>query len=295
MSDRQAALIAACSNAGRWGDGDELGTLNLITPEKRIRAAGLVREGVSVSLAAELSLEHSPFSDALTEHVAFTDPASPVAVADQVTLNVHGWSTHLDAVGHIYIGGVGYNGRRREDVFGPEGLQRNAVTAMREGILTRGILLDVAGSRGIPWLAADDVVTPADLEQAEAQAGVEVESGDALLVHTGLAARMAASPGVDTDVRAGLDVDAVLWLHERDIAVFGGDCVERLPGDDPDFALPLHELGIAAMGLILLDWPHLEELGAACRRFGRHEFLLTAAPLPIAHGTGSPVNPIATF
>ncbi len=296
VDERVAALVASCTNAGRWGADDELGTLNLVTADVRRRAAGLVREGVSISLASDLSLSHDPLTDSLTGHVAFTDPSASVAVADDITMHVHGWSTHLDSLGHIYIDGVGYNDRRRDDVFGPGGLRANAITAMRDGIFTRGVLLDVASARGTAWLPADHVITPDDLERAEDAAGVRVDAGDAVLVHAGLLPRLAANAaGDDTDHRAGVGVDAVLWLRERDAAVFGGDCVDLLPGPDPALPLPLHQLGIAAMGLVLLDWPRLDRLLAACAQFARHEFLLTVAPLPIVGGTGSPVNPIATF
>ena len=90
-TDEREALFAACSNAGRWGPDDELGTLNLITPDTRRRAAQLVVEGLSVSMAADLSLQHSPMTDALRSHTPFADPAAPFAVADEITLQVHGW------------------------------------------------------------------------------------------------------------------------------------------------------------------------------------------------------------
>ncbi len=289
-----AALFATCSNAGRWGPDDELGTLNLITPATRRRAARLVTEGLSVSMASDLSVQHSPSTDSLTSHTAFSDPAAPIAVADAVTLQVHGWSTHLDALGHIYTDDVGYNGRRRTEVFTGDGLSANAITALKDGVFTRGVLLDVAASRGLPYLPADHVITRGELEDAEHAAGVTVEAGDALFVHTGLTARLATGPDAP-DHRAGLGIDAVLWLRERDVALFGGDCVELLPGPDPDLPLPLHQLGIGAMGLTLLDWPHLDRLLAMCAQLQRRQFLLTVAPLPIVGGTGSPVNPIATF
>lgn len=294
-TQKLAALFAACSNAGRWGPDDELGTLNLITPATRRRAAQLVVEGLSVSMASDLSVQHTPITDSLTSHRAFTDPAAPIAVADAITLQVHGWSTHLDALGHIYTDGIGYNGRRRSEIFTSRGLGANAITAMRDGVFARGVLLDVAASCGLPWLPADHVITRAELEQVENEAGIAVEAGDALFVHTGLSARLAAATPDDPDRRAGLGLDAVLWLRDRDVALFGGDCVEALPGPDPDLPLPLHQLGIGAMGLTLLDWPHLDGVLALCAQLHRREFLLTVAPLPIVGGTGSPVNPIATF
>ena len=294
-TDEREALFAACSNAGRWGPDDELGTLNLITPDTRRRAAQLVVEGLSVSMAADLSLQHSPMTDALRSHTPFADPAAPFAVADEITLQVHGWGTHLDAVGHIFNDGVGYNARRRSEVFSDKGLAANAITSVKHGVFTRGVLLDVASARGVPWLAADHLITRHELEHAEELAGVHVEAGDALILHTGLAARVAADPTGDMGRRAGVGVDAVLWLHERDVAVFGGDCVDLLPGPDPDLPLPLHQLGIGAMGLTLLDWARLDDVLELCARLHRHDFLLTVAPLPIVGGTGSPVNPIATF
>src|SRR5690349_14412339 len=287
-------MFAACSNAGRWGPDDELGTLNLVTPATRRRAARLVVEGLSVSMASDLSTQHTPHTDSLNSHTAFTDPAAPIAVADAVTLQVHGWSTHLDALGHIYTDDVGYNGRRRTEVFTGDGLSANAITALKDGVFTRGVLLDVAASRGLPYLPADHMITRGELEDAEQAAGVTVEAGDALFVHTGLTTRLTTGPDAP-DHRAGLGIDAVLWLRERDVALFGGDCVELLPGPDPDLPLPLHQLGIGAMGLTLLDWPHLDRLLAVCARLQRRQFLLTVAPLPIVGGTGSPVNPVATF
>jgi kynurenine formamidase len=246
-------------------------------------------------MASDLSVQHTPSTDSLQSHAAFTDPAAPVAVADAITLHVHGWSTHLDALGHIYTDGVGYNGRRRAEIFTSHGLAANAIIAMKDGVFTRGVLLDVAACCGVPWLPTDHVITRAELERAEDAAGVRVEAGDALFVHTGLSARLAANTTDDPDRRAGLGVDAVLWLRERDVALFGGDCVELLPGPDPDLPLPLHQLGIGAMGLTLLDWPCLDGVLALCAQLHRREFLLTVAPLPIVGGTGSPVNPIATF
>jgi kynurenine formamidase len=294
-SEELSALIASCSNSGRWGEDDELGTLNLITPDVRRRAAGLVREGVTISLASDLSLESTPYSDSLEEHSAYADPAAPMAVADSMWLRIHGWSTHLDALGHIYNDGVGYNGRLKEEVFDAAGLRANAITAMRDGIFTRGVLLDVAAALGRQWLPADHGVSREELDEAERRAGIRVEAGDAVFVHVGLKARLRSEPSEDSDARAGLRLDAVIWLWERDVALFGGDCVECLPGYDAVLSLPLHQLGIAAMGLALLDWPDLERLLAACARYDRHDFLFTVAPLPIVGGTGSPVNPIVAF
>jgi kynurenine formamidase len=297
MVERAAAIeaFARCSNAGRWGADDELGTLNLITPDVRRRAAGLVRDGVCVSLASDVDPVQRPLNPRPAWHVMHLETGLPYAAHDSIHLDVHGVGTHLDAVGHVYFDGVGYNGRRQDDVLTGDGLRANSIHAMRDGIFTRGVLLDVAAAAGVPWLEADQFVRPADLEAAETGAGLRVEPGDAVFVHTGLERRAAPAHPAELVARAGLDLAAVSWLHARDVAVFAGDCVERLPISDEALPLPLHQIGIAAMGLALLDWPLLADLVAACDRYGRSEFLLTVAPLRIRGGTGSPVNPIATF
>jgi len=210
-----AALFAACSNAGRWGPDDELGTLNLITPATRRRAARLVTEGLSVSMASDLSVQHTPSTDSLTSHTAFTDPAAPIAVADAITLQVHGWSTHLDALGHIYTDGVGYNGRRRAEIFTGQGLAANAIIAMKDGVFTRGVLLDVAARGGVPWLQADHAITRAELERAEDAAVLaqvnhrrraHAAVGDAEL-RLELEARQVSGPVIDPDVVILVDAE----------------------------------------------------------------------------------------
>jgi kynurenine formamidase len=167
--------------------------------------------------------------------------------------------------------------------------------AQKEGIFTRGILLDVAAAQGVPWLTPDQSVTPTDLDAAERASGVRVEPGDAVVVHVGLEARERVEGPEDPSVRAGLDAAAVRWLHQRQVAVFTGDCFERIPQPYRRVPLPLHQVGLVAMGLVLLDNPTLVELLRACVSLQRAEFLLMAAPLRIPNGTGSPVNPIAAF
>lgn len=294
-SERLRMLETSCTNAGRWGRDDELGTLNLITPVVRVRAAGQVTEGISVSLASNLQLPATQHSDLLVSHSIDTEPAVPDAIVDDVALNIHGWGTHIDALGHFHLNGTTYNNRAVDDILEPQGLKEHAVTAMRDGIFTRGVLLDIARTRDIPWLPSDAFVTADDLDRAEAASGLTVESGDAVIVHVGLDARLAAHPDADANVRAGLDTSAVLWLRERDVSIFGGDCIERLPSTDPDLALPLHQLGLARMGLTFLEWLQLGPLLQAVQQLERTSFLLTAAPLRITCGTGSPLNPIATF
>ena len=297
VTTRAEALAAfdRCSNAGRWGADDERGTLNLITPEKRRAAARLVVEGVPVSLGADLDTEQRALTPHPVRHTVGTERDLPFALQDTLWLEVHGTGTHLDALGHVYLDGAGYNGRRQDDVVTEAGLVANDVRALSDGIFTRGVLLDVAAAAGVPWFAPERFVTPDDLEAAEALAGVRVEPGDAVVVHTGLERRAGAGHRDDLVTRAGLDLASVLWLRDRDVAVFSGDCVERLAGGDAVLELPLHQIGIVAAGLVLLEWVALTDLLATCARLRRAEFLLTAAPLRIPHASGSPVNPVALF
>jgi kynurenine formamidase len=294
-SDELSVLIASCSNTGRWGEDDELGTLNLITSDVRRRAVGLVREGVTISIGSNLSPKSTPYSNSLEKHQAYSDPATPMAVADSMNLRIHGWSTHLDASGHIYNGGVGYNGRLKEDVFDTDGLKVNAITAMRAGIFTRGVLLDIAAALGREWLPADHVVSSEELDEAERHAQIHVEPGDGVFVHVGLHARLRSEPSAESDARAGLGLDAVLWLRRRDVALFGGDCVERLPGHDA--VRPCR-----CTSLVLRRWGSRCWTGRTSNASLQRALASTATTswspsrrCRSSAETGSPVNPIVAF
>jgi len=289
-------LFSSCSNAGRWGEDDELGTLNFITDAKRVNAATLVRSGTVVAVGRELraDLEEDGLRPA-SHHVLF-DQCDPVSALDFVGVAAHGFSvTHLDAVAHVSWDGQVYNGRRLDQVLTRHGLLFGSMHAQRQGIFTRGVLLDVAAARGVLALAPHDVVTRADLERAEEIATLRVESGDAVFVHVGLE-RREERPGVGGAVeRAGLDADCVRWLHEREVSVYSGDCVEKMPYPSDRVPLPLHQVGLVAMGLCLLDCPKMTELVRVCRSVDRSEFLLTCAPLDFVGATGLPVNPLCIF
>jgi hypothetical protein len=298
LTEEQALdLLLTCSNAGRWGPDDELGTLNLITAAKRIEAARLVTEGLVVSLGRDLGLERTPTNTDPPVHrmhlLAYSDP---IGMLDSVLLTTHGLDpTHIDALGHVTFEGAMYNGRRAADVVGPGGLSFASVFAMREGIVTRGVLLDVAGARGAPWLEPGDEVTPADLERAEEFGGLRVEPGDALFVRVGSFERDDALGQGDPMPRAGLDAAAVGWLHERDVAVFSGDCSERMPSPYPRLPLPLHQIGLVAIGLVLLDNTDVSRIARIGAESGRYTFMLACAPLRLRGATGSHTNPLALY
>ena len=290
------------TNWGRWGAGDESGTLNLITPEKRKQAAALVREGISVSLA----------HDAETE--ATVDGPRPYQViplgitADEIRVSYHGFiHTHLDFLNHNFIGdGVTYNGYRPDPaaVAARGGHSRNTVHNAKSGIVTRGVLIDMARFRGVPYLEPGTPITIEDIEAWEEATGVTVSSGDAVVIRTGRWARRAeVGPWDVANAAAGLHASVIPWLRERDIALLGGEAAQDMAPADADPAVmvpedlgprPLHRFALIYLGMPLFDNLDLEAAGEVAASLGRYEFLLTAAPLP-TRGTGSPINPIATF
>jgi kynurenine formamidase len=291
------ALFERCSNAGRWGPDDERGTLNHISAAKRVEAAKLVREGRVVALGRDLDTRPSLSNPTPMVHrMLFSRHEGAVSAFDSVEIAPHGFRvTHLDAIGHVFFEGRAYNGRLADDILTPQGMTFGSIHGLREGFFTRGILLDVAASRGVEWLAPGEGVSVEDLERAEKLARVEVGAGDAIIVRVGLGAREAALGEEDPRVRAGLLAECIPWIFDRRVAVYGGDCVEAIPAPYERPWMPLHMVGMVAMGLVMLDNPEVEELATAAGELGRRDFLLTCAPLSIPGGTGSAVNPLAIF
>jgi kynurenine formamidase len=282
------------SNWGRWGPDDELGTLNYITPQKRVAAAQGVRSGRTVSLAHDLNTQAQPNNPRPAIHLMLQGTRS--IAMDFIGVAYHGLATsHIDAFSHVFWERQMYNGRPAREVTA-QGAQRNSVLAWRDGIVSRGVLLDVAAAKGREWLDATEAVHVEDLEEAERFGGVRVEEGDILIMRVGQWPRMQAqgweTPG---SPRPGLAADCLPWLHTRRVAAYGGDCFDAVPSGYEKMPMPLHTVGLVAMGLPLLDNLSVEPLAAACREEGRYHFLLTVAPLRIPGGTGSPVNPIAVF
>jgi kynurenine formamidase len=301
-------LFDELSNWGRWADGDDRGALALITEEHRARAAGLVTSGRTVSLAHDLPVKPTAETPHPAQHhmlrsgdaIDTTGVQGYEACHDFVGTSVHGMGlTHIDALCHMFVRGRMFNGLGPEQVRST-GALRNTILDAAQGIVGRGVLLDVPAARGVEHLAGGDLVRLADLVEAERAAGLEVGPGDLLLVGTGRDVRRdAASGGIDPlgDGLAGLHPECLPWLRDRDIAVLGCDGIsDVLPGAGIEgWPFPIHQIAITAMGVHLIDNLRLDELAAECRAHGRWEFLLTIASLRIAGGTGSPVNPIAVL
>jgi kynurenine formamidase len=294
--DELEAMFHRCSNTGRWGPNDELGTLNYITSGKRIAAASLVRTGEVIAVGRDLSTTQTKTNQQPVTHIMmFSGPNDP-SCGDYVGIAPHGMVvTHLDALCHCSWNDQLYNGRTRSASITTSGARWGSIYAQRQGIFTRGVLLDVAAARGVPWYGSDEYVTAEDFVAAEKRQGFRVEAGDAIFVRTGMERRESEQGEQDVYPRAGLHAECIEWMHTRQVAVYGGDCIEKLPYPSERFPSPLHMIVLAAMGLPLLDWPSLTALAATCERLNRWDFLLTTAPLRLPGGTGSPVNPLCIF
>ncbi len=306
-SARMDEIFEKVKNWGRWGAEDQAGALNLITPQKRAAAARLVQSGEVVSCARELPVHPSPENPTPALHmmVMAGDACDATGVPgletamDFVGVAFHGMAvSHIDALCHVFVGGKMYNGFPASDVKSI-GAMRNSIMVARDGIVSRGVLLDIPRLRGVPWLPGGERITLDDLAAAEKAAGVRVEAGDILLVAGGRDARR-EQEGPWNPLEggvAGLHPECIPWLHERDIAVLGSDGIsDPLPGSGIErWPIPVHQCTLVAMGVHLLDNLMLGRLREACARHRRWEFLFNVAPLRVERATGSPVNPIALF
>ena len=299
------AMSQQLSNWGRWGAEDERGALNFITPDVSAAATALVSEGVTVSCALELA--KTPAADNPTPVMHFMTGAGDVsdqgrlrgleATGDGFMISPHGMAnTHIDALCHILDQGKMYNGFPASDVLST-GAVRNSILAGEDGISTRGVLLDIARLKGVDWLEPGDGISVDDLEAAEAAQGVAVRSGDILLIRTGRDSRREAEGAWPPfNGLAGLLMETLPWIREREVAILGCDGVsDMIPSNIEGSPLPIHHIIITYMGVHLIDNARLGPLGDACAERNRWEFLLTIAPLRLVGGTASPINPIAMF
>ena len=288
------ALFQEVSNAGRWGADDERGTANLITPDKVREAAGLVRSGITVSLA------HSPMPDEAADNPdsAFNHTMSESLTSDTIEFTYHGYGvSHIDSLCHFAYNGMLYNNVPTSASSAEEGCTKNGIDNLQQGIVTRGILLDIPRLKGVPYLEPSEAIYVEDIEAWLEQAGTTVGSGDVIFIRTGRWARRAAEgPWQLSGNSAGIHASVVRWIRERDVSFVGSDAATDVqPSLVEDVNLPVHTLLIAAMGTDIFDNMDLEALAETAAAENRWEFMLTAAPIPVIGGTGSPLNPIAIF
>lgn len=309
--------FTSLSNWGRWGDDDRLGTLNLITPEVRLSAMKSVRTGEAVSLSRNLDPAapdplHSGVSGVARkttvnelEH-ALGISARWDAIGEEIIISPHGGNAHLDGLGHYSWDGKTYNGFDASESNNEIGSKYLDVSHASEGMISRGVLLDIAGLFDVEYVERGYAVKPEDLLAAERRQGVTVREGDVLLIHTGNAAALVNNgplyhgdkKGILDGVQAGLDASCLPFLHERGVAVMGADGTHDVqPGqsDNFDFARPIHGVCLVAMGLWLIDNLDLTELAKTCADNKQWDFLFTALPWRFVGSTSSPLNPVAVL
>ncbi len=296
-------LMEELSNWGRWGEDDQLGAANLITPAKRLVAASLISEGVTVSLAHRLLIDEAddvprPFERRM---LGVPDPSAEPAfrggVSDNYNISYHGYShSHIDSLCHILYKGQMYNGVS-QDTITEAGCSHASIVNLQGGIVTRGVLMDIARLKGEDYLEPGTPIYVEDLEAWEAMAGVTVQPGDAVFIRTGRWARRAeVGPWAIAQNAAGLHASTMPWVKARGVSFLGSDAaLDVVPSRVEGVDLPVHLLTIVAMGIDLFDNQDLEALAETAARLNRWEFMLTAGPLAVETGTGSPLNALAIF
>jgi kynurenine formamidase len=297
---------------GRWGSDDDRGTLNHIGAEQRTAAARLVTGAMTVSCSARVTYRRpnhgledvpvhgihpswaTPFRFVVQDGADARDHTARHSAYDAFLIAPHGAKvTHLDAPAHTVLDGRVYGGATATSDLNAG--VRGTIETVTDGVFGRGVLLDVARTRGVDWLDDGDAIRPEDLDAAEQAGGVRVGRGDVLFVRTGYRRRMPDGPVERFAGRPGLQASCLPWLYEREVAVLGADVATDVVPHGYALGMPVHTVGMWAMGLWLIDNCDLERLGNVCAERGRYEFATVLAPLVLAGGTGSPMNPLALF
>jgi kynurenine formamidase len=289
------------SNWNRWGSSDQMGAVNLITPDKRKAALHTVREGVSFSMARNAEIKEAADNPVpivrKTTRTGASQPKTGIAsTSDTFFISYHGMAhTHMDSLCHFVYDGKIYNGYS-SDVVGEDGAAKNSIINFKNGIITRGVLMDMARYKGVDWLEPGTAIYPEDLEGWEKKAGVKVGAGDVMIVRTGRWARRDALGPWPPQQLAGLHMSCAAWMHARDVSILGGDDAQDvLPSQVAGVSQPIHALCIVAMGMPIFDNLDLELVGREASSRKRWDFLVTASPAAVPGATGSVLNPIATF
>lgn len=283
-----------------WGQDDRRGTLNNLRPENLLAALGEVSQGRTISMSVPIESKTAadnpqPAVHQMTGTAASASDNGLSFGMDRIAMNVHGNAdSHMDALCHVIFDHALYNAVPA-DAVSESGADELSIAVASDGVAGRGVLLDIPAVRGTSWLEPGDDVTVDDLLEAEQRQHVRFGRGDLLFIRVGhRLRRQEQGPWDAASARAGLHPTVVPLLAERQISVLGCDSNSDTASsavDGVDF--PVHVLAINAIGLPLIDYLQFEELRPACLQLDRWSFLCVIAPLRLARGTGSPVNPIA--
>jgi kynurenine formamidase len=291
---------------GKWGESDGKGALNLVTQERILDAVQMVRRGQVFSLAMPFGPggpqpDRGRFNPKLTMVEIGNQENLPGGFQyadDTVFMSLQG-ATQWDALSHAFYDGVMWNGKSVQESITEQGASENSVTSFRDGVVGRGVLLDVARSRNVDCLSDNVAIGPEELDGVAASQGVEIRPGDIVLVRTGRVGRAVreGSYPFESFVMAppGLSVHCAEWLVNHDVAAVAADniAVETTASEVPGTMMPLHMICQRDAGIIFGELFDLDSLAAACADYRQWEFLLVAAPIPITGAVGGPVNPLA--
>ena len=293
------------SNWGRWGGDDQRGTLNFITPERIVEAARLVRTGKTFELSIPVGADgpQTGLGGRVNPlHFMTVMPTDDLHLSgginisdDFISMPLQG-ATQWDSLAHVGYDDLFYNNVPVGSVMALGGASRNAIDNALPGIVGRGVLVDIARFRGVEWLQAGEAIEPDELDAALAAQGVSVGSGDVLALRTGWR-RKAIVDGWENWMAGnpGLGLACATWLHDKEIGAVVSDnwCIEVQPSAEGTGILPLHCVLIRDLGMMLGEILDLEDLAADCAADGVWELFLSAAPLRVVGGVGSPVSPLA--
>ncbi len=286
-------LFQQVKNWGRWGAEDQLGSVNLITTAKRKQALALAKTGQTVSLV------HNPLTDKADDNASpFEHTMNPGFNMDTYRVSYHGYAhSHMDALCHILYKDQTYNGYARALVNTEKGCTKLGIDNLKQGLITRAVLLDIPRLKGVPYLEPGTAVSQADVEAWEKMSGAKIQSGDVVLLRTGRWARRAkVGPWSVGRNAAGFHASIIPFIKARGVAIVGSDAASEVsPSMVEGVGLPVHTLLITALGVNILDNQDLEAVAEVAAKLKRWEFMITINPLPVTGGTGSPMNTIATF
>jgi len=295
-------MMKQLSNWGRWGKSDQMGAVNLITPAKRKQALGSVKEGFSVSMARNAETE--PASDNPRPIVRQMNLGRGGAIAtsgiagasDSISVSYHGFvHTHMDAFCHRLYNGEMYNGMPASAIT-EKGCSMGSVFSFKDGIITRGVLIDIPRLKGVDYLEPGTRIYPEDLDAWVKRAHLKIEPGDAVLIRTGRWALRDSKGPYDAAQLAGLYITCAKWLHDHDAAILGSDAAEDVhPSGIEGIPEPIHALVLISLGMPIFDNLDLESVSKEAAKRNRWDFLVMAAPAAVPGETGSVLNPIATF
>jgi kynurenine formamidase len=292
------------SNWGRWGDDDERGTLNHITPEHIVQAASLVRRGKVFDLGIPFDLNGPQLGGARSNPVRLMSETGddqefpgPFKYADDYVIMPLQSASQWDALGHVFYDDHLYNGFPASDVT-PHGLKHDSIDKISKDVIGRGVLLDIAALKGVDWLEAGYVVTPEDFDEAAARQGIEIRAGDIVLFRTGWRKFFVEKQSREEFMAGepGIGMACCKWLHDHEIAALASDnwAIEVLPGEYyPEQVFNVHMVLLRDLGLTLGEILDFEELAADCAEDGVYEFFFCAPALPFTNGAGTPINPLA--